>query len=96
MGVCIGQDTVAASVGLVPAVLHGLGIHPPPCPRAVAINLQHRIVLLNGFGGFGQVDGRDGILGQPLDRLPNLARSERGLDTVQESELPASIIVSAV
>jgi Putative ATP-dependent DNA helicase recG C-terminal len=83
---CICQDMVAASVGLVPAVLHGLGIRPPPCPRAVAIDLQHRVVLLNGFGGFGQVDGRDGILSQPLERLPNLARSERVIDTVQESE----------
>ncbi len=61
-------------------------MRPPPGPRAVAIDLQHRIILLDGLGGLGQVDGRDGILSQPLERLPDLVRSERGLETVQERE----------
>ena len=48
-GVCIGQDRVAAPVGLVPTVPHGLALCPPPYPRAVGIDLQHRVVLAQGI-----------------------------------------------
>jgi hypothetical protein len=71
---------------LVHAILHRLGFRPPPCPRAVAIDLQHRVVVPNGIGRFGQVDGCDGILSQPLERLLNLVRPEHGIDSVKESE----------
>ncbi len=53
LDVSICQVTVAESVSFVHAIRHGLGISPPPCPCAVAIDLQHRIVLINGIGGFG-------------------------------------------
>src|SRR5262245_55830244 len=85
-GVYVRRNTVAATVGLVPAILHGLAMGPPPCPRAVGVDLQHRVILLDEFGGCGQVDRGDGILSQPLERLPNLVRSERGVDTVQEGK----------
>ena len=77
---------LATSLGLVPVGLHGLRFCSPPCPLAIGAYLYDLVVLVNGFPGSGQVDRRDGILSQQLECLPDLDRSERGPDTVQESE----------
>src|SRR4051812_40750943 len=69
----------------VPATQLGLGIGPPPCPLSVPIDLQDRVVLLSGSVIFSQVDSSDRILRQPPERLRDVARSERGLDAVQQS-----------
>ena len=59
---------------------------PSPVPRAVGVDLQHRVVQLNRFGILGESDVGYGVLVETPERLTDLGRFKGGIHSIQHRE----------
>ena len=74
-----------AGIG-APAIASRISVNPPPTPRALGVDLQHRVVQVNRFGILGEGDVSDGALVEAPEGRSDLGRPEGGVHSVQHGE----------